>query len=152
MKQSYIIFITLFLVLLFGCSSKDNEDKTVVKSQSVQNNNNFSNKTQEKGKDFDACDCNKRSQKILNKTLNFRLQFASIEDLKKNKDSKREIKKFAKEYVQLTAKCFEVNNSRLMVESDCNNLRLLQTKKDSLRSLGIQIEQGESIKLWALIY
>ena len=47
----------------------------------------------------------------------------------------------------LIEKCFEINNARLLVDSECNNLRLLQAKKDSLRNLGIQIEQGESVRL-----
>ena len=99
------------------------------------------------GKDYDACDCNKRSKKILDKTLAFRLQFNSIEELKKDQESKRTIREFAKEFVKLTEKCFEINNARLLVDSECNNLRLLQAKKDSLRNLGIQIEQGESVRL-----
>ena len=44
-------------------------------------------------------------------------------------------------------KCFETNAAMLTVDSDCNNLRLLQAKKDSLRKLGIQLEQGEAIRL-----
>ena len=47
----------------------------------------------------------------------------------------------------LVKKCFEVNNARLLVDSECNNLKLLQSKKDSLNKLGIQIEQGENIRL-----
>tara|TARA_B100001540_G_C15464705_1_gene487266 strand:+ start:70 stop:282 length:213 start_codon:yes stop_codon:yes gene_type:complete len=70
-----------------------------------------------------------------------------MEDLKKNQESKSTIRKFAREYVNLTRKCFEINNARLLVDSECNNLRLLQEKKDSLRNLGIQIEQGESVRL-----
>ena len=47
----------------------------------------------------------------------------------------------------LIEKCFEINNARLLVDSECNNLILLQAQKDSLRNLGIQIEQGESVRL-----
>ena len=84
---------------------------------------------------------------ILDKTIELRLKFDSINSLKDNQNSKLEIKSFAKEYVGLVKKCFEINNARLLVDSECNNLRVLQAKKDSLLKLGIQIDLGGAIKL-----
>ena len=132
----------------FGCSSKDRGDEKKVTQYSTTPlaSRKHSLESQE-GKDYDACDCNRRSREILDKTIEFRLQFDNLDDLKKDQISKTKIKKFAKEYVKLTEKCFEINNARLLVDSECNNLRLLQSKKDSLRILGVQIEQGESIRL-----
>ena len=145
MKYVSLIFLIMFN---FGCSSKDRGDEKKVTQYSTTPlaNKKHSLESQE-GKDYDACDCNRRSREILDKTLAFRLQFNSIEDLKGDQESKRTIRKFAKEFVKLTEKCFEINNARLLVDSECNNLRLLQAKKDSLRNLGIQIEQGESVRL-----
>ena len=90
---------------------------------------------------------NKRAQKIIDETITYRLKFESISDLKKSKESKDQIKSFAKDYIRLMQKCFETNAAMLTVDSECNNLRLLQAKKDSLRKLGIQLEQGEAIRL-----
>ncbi|MEL1222808.1 MAG: hypothetical protein VW522_01050 [Candidatus Neomarinimicrobiota bacterium] len=145
MKYVSLIFLIIFN---FGCSSKDRGDEKKVTQYSTTPlaNKKHSLGSQE-GKDYDACDCNRRSREILDKTIEFRLQFDNLDDLKKDQISKTKIKKFAKEYVKLTEKCFEINNARLLVDSECNNLRLLQSKKDSLRILGVQIEQGESIRL-----
>ena len=147
-KLNYIKHILLLSLLIAsaGCSSNDKEGKKNLKTSLPAMTTKPSSNNQD-GKDYDECDCNKRSKKILDKTLAFRLQFNSIEDLKRDQKSKRTIRNFAKEYVKLTEKCFEINNARLLVDSECNNLRLLQAKKDSLRNLGIQIEQGESVRL-----
>ena len=145
MKYVSLIFLIIFN---FGCSSKDRGDEKKVTQYSTTPlaNKKHSLESQEV-KDYDACDCNRRSREILDKTIEFRLQFDNLDDLKKDQISKTKIKKFAKEYVKLTEKCFEINNARLLVDNECNNLRLLQSKKDSLRILGVQIEQGESIRL-----
>ena len=134
------------MIVFAGCSNSDKESKKNLKT-SLPSMATKPSSNNQSGKDYDECDCNKRSKKILDKTLAFRLQFNSIEDLKRDQESKRTIRKFAKEFVKLTEKCFEINNARLLVDSECNNLRLLQAKKDSLRNLGIQIEQGESVRL-----
>tara|TARA_Y100000768_G_scaffold382556_1_gene363124 strand:+ start:137 stop:586 length:450 start_codon:yes stop_codon:yes gene_type:complete len=147
-KLNYINHILLLslLILNAGCSSSDKKSKKGLQTSLPSVNKKLLDNSKE-GKDYDACDCNRRSRKILDKTLAFRLQFNNIEDLKKNQESKSKIRQFAKEYVNLTKKCFEINNARLLVDSECNNLKLLQAKKDSLRNLGIQIEQGESVRL-----
>jgi|TARA_B100001741_G_scaffold135441_1_gene111587 hypothetical protein len=147
-KLNYInhILLILLLTLNIGCSTNEKESNKGLKT-SLPSVDKKPSVNSQKGKDYDACDCNRRSRKILDKTLSFRLQFNSMEDLKKNQESKSTIRKFAREYVNLTRKCFEINNARLLVDSECNNLRLLQEKKDSLRNLGIQIEQGESVRL-----
>ena len=145
MKYVSLIFLIIFN---FGCSSKDRGDEKKVTQYSTTPLANKKHLLESlEGKDYDACDCNRRSREILDKTIEFRLQFDNLDDLKKDQISKTKIKKFAKEYVKLTEKCFEINNARLLVDSECNNLRLLQSKKDSLRILGVQIEQGESIRL-----
>ena len=137
----------LFLVLFISCSSEGNKEKensNTITSKKEQRIHDLSN---ENNKDYDACDCNKRSQKILDEAITFRLKFDSMDELKKDQISKKQIKKYAKDYMALVKKCFEVNNARLLVDSECNNLKLLQSKKDSLNKLGIQIEQGENIRL-----
>ena len=142
-KLNYIKHILLFSIMIVsaGCSSSDKESKKNLKT-SLPTMATRPSTNNQGGKDYDECDCNKRSKKILDKTLAFRLQFKSIEDLKRDQESKRTIRKFAKEFVKLTEKCFEINNARLLVDSECNNLRLLQAKKDSLRNLGTKYDQS----------
>ncbi len=137
------------LLIIFACSNDKKNDEGTLNSQNESNSVNQRNlniQSSEK-KGYNPCDCNKRAQKIIDETITYRLKFESIPDLKKNKESKDQIKSFAKDYITLMQKCFETNAAMLTVDSDCNNLRLLQAKKDSLRKLGIQLEQGEAIRL-----
>ena len=137
------------ILIIFACSNetKKNEKTLNLKSASNAANQRNLNIQPSERKDYDACDCNKRAQKIIDETITYRLQFDSMAKLKKTQESKNQIKSFAKNYLTLMQKCFETNHARLTVESECNNLTLLQAKKDSLRKLGIQLEQGEAIRL-----
>ena len=93
MKYVSLIFLIMFN---FGCSSKDRGDEKKVTQYSTTPlaNKKHSLESQE-GKDYDACDCNRRSREILDKTIEFRLQFDNLDDLKKDQISKTKIKKFA---------------------------------------------------------
>ena len=149
MKKLNKILPISILLIIFACSNDKKNDKGTLNSQTESNSVNQRNlniQSSEK-KHYDPCDCNKRAQKIIDETITYRLKFESIPDLKKSKESKDQIKSFAKDYIKLMQKCFETNAAMLTVDSDCNNLRLLQAKKDSLRKLGIQLEQGEAIRL-----
>ena len=149
MKKLNKILPISILLIIFACSNDKKNDEVTLNSQTESNSVNQRNlniQSSEK-KNYDPCDCNKRAQKIIDETITYRLKFESIPDLKKNKESKDQIKSFAKDYIRLMQKCFETNAAMLTVDSECNNLRLLQAKKDSLRKLGIQLEQGEAIRL-----
>ena len=43
--------------------------------------------------------------------------------------------------------CFENNFARMFEPSDCNDLKALEKKKRKLHDLGVQIDQGENIRL-----
>ena len=133
----------------FTCSKDKKSNEKTFTSQSKSNTINRKNLNIQppERKNYDPCDCNKRAQKIIDETIAFRLKFESITELKKDKESNKKVKGFAKDYLALMQKCFETNHARLTVDSECNNLKLLQAKKDSLRNLGIQLEQGEAIRL-----
>ena len=148
MKNLLAIHITFSLIFISGCSDK--------KKDTASNGTNIQNRIEKKlpqnrqltkSTEFDPCDCNKRSHKILDKTIAFRLQFESIKELKTDLVSKKQIKDFAIEYIELTRKCFEINHAQLLVDSECNNLKKLEMKKDSLNALGVPIQQGAAIKL-----
>jgi len=43
--------------------------------------------------------------------------------------------------------CFRKHGSRMWMDSECNNLKIIKEKKDMLYNLGIQIDQGEKLRL-----
>ena len=96
---------------------------------------------------FDECDCHKEAIRILDIAIKKRTAFKSMDELKKNKESKKEIKDLAKTWQSLTQNCFQKNFARMFETSDCNDLKSLEKKKRKLYDLGIQIDQGESIRL-----
>lgn len=146
--KKFIKTIPLFFLTLFiACSSEAKKKEEDSKRIAHKSEERIRETNTQSVKDFDACDCNKRSQKIIDDAIAFRLKFKSMDELKEDQASKKQVKTFARNYMALVKKCFEINNARLLVDSECNNLKLLQAKKDSLNTLGIQIEQGESIRL-----
>ena len=130
--------LTISILIIFsGCSKKQNK-KAI--STDISQPKKLKNLESKKSTKYDPCDCNKRSQKIIDDAITTRLKFDSVKELKADKQSKTKVHELATSYIELAKKCFEVNNARLMIESECNNLKLLETKKDSLIKLGIQIE------------
>tara|TARA_Y100000996_G_scaffold9724_1_gene8030 strand:- start:722 stop:1111 length:390 start_codon:yes stop_codon:yes gene_type:complete len=114
---------------------------------SQQNADNNPSKPATSAKAYDACDCNKRSQSIMDETILIREKFSTISDLKEDSNAKKEIKRLAKAYNLLVGKCFEENAAKLFIESECNDLKALEEKKVLLYSMGIQIDLGANIKL-----
>ena len=137
----------MFFFLFIACSNDGNKNKKNSNKNPIGTNQRNLNLKSSERQDYDACDCNERSQKIIDKAIKFRLKFDSMAALKKDQEAKKQVRAHAKEYIELVKKCFEINNSRLMLDSECNNLKLLEVKKDSLYRLGIQIDQGETIRL-----
>mgnify|MGYP001217792556 FL=1 len=150
------LMITFLLVSNFGCSKnkenkkmKNKEQKLPIKklNTSQQSANNNPSKPATSAKAYDACDCNKRSQAIMDETILIREKFSNISDLKADSNAKKEIKRLAKAYNLLVGKCFEENAAKLFIESECNDLKALEEKKGLLYSMGIQIDLGANIKL-----
>ena len=148
--------MTFLLVSNFGCSTNKENKKMKVKEQklpmkklntSQQNADNNPSKPATSAKAYDACDCNKRSQSIMDETILIREKFSTISDLKADSNAKKEIKRLAKAYNLLVGKCFEENAAKLFIESECNDLKALEEKKGLLYSMGIQIDLGANIKL-----
>ena len=148
--------MTFLLVSNFGCSTNKENKKMKVKEQklpmkklntSQQNADNNPSKPATSAKAYDACDCNKRSQSIMDETILIREKFSTISDLKADSNAKKEIKRLAKAYNLLVGKCFEENAAKLFIESECNDLKALEEKKVLLYSMGIQIDLGANIKL-----
>tara|TARA_B100000945_G_C20267304_1_gene542231 strand:- start:278 stop:766 length:489 start_codon:yes stop_codon:yes gene_type:complete len=156
MKFLFLASLTTLMVINTGCSNKKSEKDAealqqklpLEKFRSMQNRDATGvARPLTKIKGFDPCDCNKKSQSIMDKTILIRKKFESISELKSDVKAKQEIRKFATEYNQLVAKCFEANAARLFEPSECNDLKALEDKKELLYSLGIQIDLGANIKL-----
>ena len=75
------------------------------------------------------------------------LFFINISCEKKQKQSAKEIQSLASNYTKLLNSCFNRHAAKMFIPSDCNNLKLMDKKKSELIDLGIQLEQGERIKL-----
>jgi len=137
------IFILIpFTIFQINCGKNDKNDKTKNKPPKTELTlpaNNYAK--------FDECDCHKEAIRILDIAIKKRTAFKSLDELKKNKESKKEIKVLAKTWQILTKSCFQKNFARMFEPSDCNDLKLLEKTKQKLYDLGIQIDQGESIRL-----
>tara|TARA_B100000959_G_scaffold233954_1_gene251579 strand:- start:248 stop:679 length:432 start_codon:yes stop_codon:yes gene_type:complete len=137
---TFLLSLTFFLFAsIIGCSKKS-EAKTKPLIQQKQKTLNIYSK-------YDVCDCNKEALEIIDITSEIRNTFDSIDELKNQVQVKNEIKRLAKNYVLLLETCFNNHNSKMFAPSDCNNLELLNNKKLKLIDLGIQLEQGEKIRL-----
>ena len=85
-KLGIFILIT-FSILQINCGKNNKNDNTKSRPQKTELTlppNNYAN--------FDECDCHKEAMKILDKTIKTRTAFKSLDELKKNKESKKEIK------------------------------------------------------------
>jgi len=136
---TFLLSLTFFSITATISCSKKSEAKTKPLIKKQKTLNIYSK--------YDVCDCNKEALEIIDITSEIRNTFNSIDELKSQAKVKNEVKKLAKNYVLLLETCFNNHNSKMFVPSDCNNLNLLNNKKLKLIDLGIQLEQGENIRL-----
>ena len=81
---------------------------------------------------LDVCGCNKEAIEIIDLTTDIRNSFKTIKELKSELKSVEQIRRHA---------------SKIFIPSECNNLNEMERKRAELSSLGIQLEQGERLKL-----
>jgi hypothetical protein len=136
---TFLLSLTFFSITATISCSKKSEPKTKPLIKKQKTLNIYSK--------YDVCDCNKEALEIIDITSEIRNTFNSIDELKSQAKVKNEVKRLAKNYVLLLETCFNNHNSKMFVPSDCNNLNLLNNKKLKLIDLGIQLEQGENIRL-----
>ena len=136
---TFLLSLTIFSITATISCSKKSEPKTKPLIKKQKTLNIYSK--------YDVCDCNKEALEIIDITSEIRNTFDSIDELKSQAKVKNEVKRIAKNYVLLLETCFNNHNSKMFVPSDCNNLNLLNNKKLKLIDLGIQLEQGENIRL-----
>ena len=140
MKKNFIsyqilIVSAILISLNIGCSKKNDTKK----SPALVPIENFSK--------LDICGCNKQANIILDESLVIRKKFADKKTFKKNKNSVTQIRSYAKNWTKLKQACFRKHGSKMWMDSECNNLKIIEEKKDMLFNMGIQIDQGEKVKL-----
>ena len=101
----------------------------------------------EKLSKLDVCGCNQNANIILDASYDIRKKFIDMDALKKDVDSVDRIRSWAKNWTNLMDACFRKHGSRMWMDSECNNLVEIKDKKDMLYKLGIQIDQGEKVRL-----
>ena len=134
----FLIFISLSSINInCGNSTKQKQDKNKLTSLL----------SSEKYKDLDICGCNEEGNKILDNTIKISNRFKDFMELKKNNNSSNQVKNNAKAWTKLLKSCFSNHGSNMWSEIECNDLDLIEEKKEFLYNFGIQIDLGGSIKL-----
>ena len=126
---------TLTLLVHVGCSKADDSKAPVVITPI------------EKLSKLDVCGCNLEANVILDASYELRKRFNDMDALKKDVESVDRIGSWAKNWTNLMDACFRKHGSRMWMDSECNNLVEIKDKKDRLYKLGIQIDQGEKVRL-----
>ena len=135
LRSLLLSFCTLTLLVHVGCSKAD-DSKAPVVITSI-----------EKLSKLDVCGCNQNANIILDASYDIRKKFIDMDALKKDVESVDRIRSWAKNWTNLMDACFRKHGSRMWMDSECNNLVEIKDKKDRLYKLGIQIDQGEKVRL-----
>ena len=135
LRSLLLSFSTITLLVHVGCSKAD-DSKAPVVITSI-----------EKLSKLDVCGCNLEANVILDASYELRKRFNDMDALKKDVESVDRIRSWAKNWTNLMDACFRKHGSRMWMDSECNNLVEIKDKKDRLFKLGIQIDQGEKVRL-----
>ena len=139
LKTSIFFFSLLILSASISCAKKVKEEPSQV-SKTVKIPLDIYSK-------LDVCGCNKEAIEIVDFARDIRNEFQSIEQLKKQEGSVKQIRELASSYVTLLESCFRRHASKNFIPSECNKLKELDKKRSELSDLGIPLVQGERIKL-----
>ena len=134
----FLIFISLSSVNI-NCGNSTNQKQDKDKLTSLLSS--------EKYKDLDICGCNEEGNKILDNTIKISNRFKDFIELKKNNESSNQVKNNAKAWMKLLNSCFSKHGGNMWSDIECNDLDLIEEKKEFLYNFGIQIDLGGSIKL-----
>ena len=135
----YVLIISFLFFINISCEKKQKQSTNKATKRLQKPLDSYSK--------LDVCGCNKEAMGIIDLAREIRDTFQSIGELKKQKQSVKEIQGLASDYTKLLNSCFNRHASKMFIPSDCNNLKLLDQKKSELIDLGIQLEQGGKIKL-----
>ena len=135
----YVLIISFLFFINISCEKKQKQSANKATKRLQKPLDSYSK--------LDVCGCNKEAMGIIDLAREIRDTFDTIEELKKQKQSAKEIQSLASNYTKLLNSCFNRHAAKMFIPSDCNNLKLMDKKKSELIDLGIQLEQGERIKL-----
>ncbi len=133
------IFYVLTFALFVSCASENKDNSNEKFMDPTKLKLDFSN--------YDVCDCNKEAKLILEQSILVRNRYINFKSFKNDKESVSIIRSWAKRWSNLMQACFRKNGASMWASSDCNNQVMIQKKKEILFNLGIQIDQGEKVKL-----
>ena len=139
LKTSIFFFTLLIFSASISCTKKVKEEPSQVKKIVKIPLDIYSK--------LDVCGCNKEAIEIVDFARDIRNEFQSIEQLKKQEGSVKQIRELASSYVTLLESCFRRHASKNFIPSECNKLKELDKKRSELSDLGIPLVQGERIKL-----
>ena len=110
----------------------------------VKNINNVSVKNYSK---LDVCGCNEQGNFILDASITIMKPLKNIKTLKKNNIERVKMKTLLDKWSELMTACFKKHGPNMWTPSDCNDLKLIVEKKDTLYNFGVQIDRGDLLKL-----
>ena len=96
---------------------------------------------------LDVCGCNEEGNNILDNSILVINKFKNKSELKKDSNSTKLIKSYAKTWTDLLNACFRKHGAQMMMELTCNDLMSIEVKKEYLYNFGIHIDLGVNLKI-----
>lgn len=139
MKTFNFIFLLVLIIPFVGCGDGVKKKQAEVPQVAKKPLDIYSK--------LDVCGCNKEAIEIIDLTTDIRNTFKTVQELKSKPKSVEQIRNLASSYTKLLESCFNRHASKIFIPSECNNLNEMERKRTELSNLGIQLEQGERLKL-----
>tara|TARA_Y100001935_G_scaffold153274_1_gene126421 strand:- start:275 stop:706 length:432 start_codon:yes stop_codon:yes gene_type:complete len=136
-----VLYFLPFLVLFIFANCSNNKEKKVKKEQLK------TLKTIEQYAKLDVCGCNEEGNNILDNSILVINKFKNKSELKKDSNSTKLIKSYAKTWTDLLNACFRKHGAQMMMELTCNDLMSIEVKKEYLYNFGIHIDLGVNLKI-----
>ena len=138
---TYILYFLPFLALFIFANCSGNKEKKVKKEQIK------TLKTIDQYAKLDVCGCNEEGNNILDNSILVINKFKNKSELKKDSNSTKLIKSYAKTWTDLLNACFRKHGAQMMMELTCNDLMSIEVKKEYLYNFGIHIDLGVNLKI-----
>ena len=136
-----VLYFLPFLVLFIFANCSNNKEKKVKKEQIK------TLRTIEQYAKLDVCGCNEEGNNILDNSILVINKFKNKSELKKDSNSAKLIKSYAKTWTDLLNACFRKHGAQMMMELTCNDLMSIEVKKEYLYNFGIHIDLGVNLKI-----
>ena len=96
---------------------------------------------------LDVCGCNKEAIEIIELAREIRDEFKTIKELKMKKNLLNRLEDLRQVTQNYLNPVLEGMHQKYFIPSECNNLNELDRKRSELFDLGIQLVQGERLKI-----